>query len=221
MENVHQAAQGRGSPASRLPSLAAARLKPLRYAAAVQRGMCAALGADRGYAGLVTKNPLHPRWQTWEIHGHSIELGVLAEYLDLDAANARQYRLSDVDTHGLGRIARCTNKAAHGPTARSEGIGHLMACSAGRRASLSVCVPSTCSSRSRCHFLRCGRRQKVLPGGRGHALRRTVYATSSSAHIRRSGKRREAGRPPTRRRRALPVVMPGACPGSRREPRRG
>ncbi len=82
---------------------AAARLKPLRYVAAVQRGMCAALVADAGYAGLITKNPLHPRWQAWEIHGHSIELGVLAEYLDLDAANARQYRVPATDTHGLGR----------------------------------------------------------------------------------------------------------------------
>ena len=85
---------------------AAAHLKPLRYVAAVQRGMCAALGADAGYAGLITKNPLHPRWRVWEIHGHSIELGVLAEYLDLDAANARQYRLPDTDTSGLGR--NCT-----------------------------------------------------------------------------------------------------------------
>ncbi|CDQ11680.1 replication initiation protein [Acidithiobacillus ferrivorans] len=81
----------------------AARLKPLRYAAAVQNAMCTALGADPGYAGLVTKNPTHDRWQTWEIHGQGFTLGELAEYLDLNAANAKAYRVTDGEAHGLGR----------------------------------------------------------------------------------------------------------------------
>jgi hypothetical protein len=80
----------------------AAKLKPLRYAAAVQKAMCTALGADPGYAGLVTKNPLHNRWQTWEIHGQGFTLGELAEYLDLNAANAKEYRVTG-EIHGLGR----------------------------------------------------------------------------------------------------------------------
>ena len=80
----------------------AAKLKPLRYAAAIQNAMSTALGADPGYAGLVTKNPLHNRWQTWEIHGQGFTLGELAEYLDLSAANAKEYRATG-EVHGLGR----------------------------------------------------------------------------------------------------------------------
>lgn len=80
----------------------AAKLKPLRYAAAIQNAMSTALGADPGYAGLVTKNPLHNRWQTWEIHGQGFSLGELADYLDLSAANAKEYRATG-EVHGLGR----------------------------------------------------------------------------------------------------------------------
>jgi hypothetical protein len=38
----------------------AGRIKPLEYLAAIQRTYTSLLGADPGYAGLVTKNPLHP-----------------------------------------------------------------------------------------------------------------------------------------------------------------
>jgi replicase family protein/primase-like protein len=41
----------------------AARLEPLRFFAAVERGIARRLGADRQFAGLITKNPLHPDWQ--------------------------------------------------------------------------------------------------------------------------------------------------------------
>ena len=78
----------------------AARVGPLRYAAAVEHAICRALGADPGYAGLLTKNPLHGRWQTWEIHNQGFTLGELAECLNLTAANAKTYRVAD---HGLGR----------------------------------------------------------------------------------------------------------------------
>jgi hypothetical protein len=81
----------------------AARLQPLRYAAAVQNAMSITLNADPGYAGLITKNPLHDHWQTWEIHGQGFTLGELAEYLDLNAANAQDYRVTDGEAHGLGR----------------------------------------------------------------------------------------------------------------------
>lgn len=40
----------------------AAGLKPLKLLAAVERGLTRRLGGDRGYAGLLTKNPLHPHW---------------------------------------------------------------------------------------------------------------------------------------------------------------
>ncbi len=80
----------------------AARMAALRYLASIERAMCAALGADPGYAGLVTKNPLNSRWRVWEIHNGSFTLGELAEYLDLGAAMPTGAK----EAHGLGR--NCT-----------------------------------------------------------------------------------------------------------------
>ncbi|PRY06103.1 replication initiation protein, partial [Kineococcus rhizosphaerae] len=40
------------------------RPKPLAYAAKVEEGLRAALDGDVGYAGLLTKNPIHPDWAT-------------------------------------------------------------------------------------------------------------------------------------------------------------
>jgi len=86
---------------------AAAREKPLRYVAAIERAMTMRLGADRGYAGLITKNPLHPRWRVWEIHDHPYALGELAEYLDLRAVRgAANDSVMPAEAHGLGR--NCT-----------------------------------------------------------------------------------------------------------------
>lgn len=41
-----------------------ARLKPMRFAAKVEAGLVNALDADRGYAGFLTKNPIHEHWDT-------------------------------------------------------------------------------------------------------------------------------------------------------------
>jgi hypothetical protein len=44
----------------------ASRREPADYGSAVQRGLRRRLGADPAYAGLITKNPLHPDWRvTW------------------------------------------------------------------------------------------------------------------------------------------------------------
>lgn len=42
-----------------------ARLKPIKYLAAIERAYAKKLNADTGYAGLVTKNPLHSSWEVW------------------------------------------------------------------------------------------------------------------------------------------------------------
>ena len=65
----------------------AARLKPLRYLAAIEHVLAHRLGADVGYVGLITKNPVHSDWWTvW----HGIEpysLDYLAEFCpDADLA---------------------------------------------------------------------------------------------------------------------------------------
>lgn len=78
----------------------AARLKPLRYLAAIEGALCRQLEADPGFAGLITKNPLHEAWETLVVHDHQYTLAELAEPLDLTAAaNENAYR---GDT-GVGR----------------------------------------------------------------------------------------------------------------------
>ena len=42
---------------------AAARVEPLHFYSAVERGFARRLGADRHYSGLITKNPVHPHWR--------------------------------------------------------------------------------------------------------------------------------------------------------------
>lgn len=58
-------------------------LKALKYAAAVEAGLCAKLGADRGYSGLICKNPLHTHWfvKIWETDLYSLDW--LADYIEL------------------------------------------------------------------------------------------------------------------------------------------
>ncbi len=78
----------------------AGRLKPLRYLAAIEGALCRQLQADPGFAGLVTKNPLHPAWETWNLHDHQYTLAELAAPLDLAAsANEKAYR----GDSGVGR----------------------------------------------------------------------------------------------------------------------
>ncbi|PKQ72256.1 DNA primase [Aeromonas sobria] len=80
----------------------AARQKPLRYLAAIEHVLARRLGADMGYAGLITKNPTHADWLTvW----HQIEpysLDYLAEFCP-DADLAAYSRRSRKETSGLGR----------------------------------------------------------------------------------------------------------------------
>ncbi len=74
---------------------------PLKYAAAVENALCELLGADRGYAGLIVKNPLHKHWYVKEWKAEPYELGELADYLDL---NTKKPKI--VTDYGLGR--NCT-----------------------------------------------------------------------------------------------------------------
>ncbi|PLC55966.1 replication initiation protein, partial [Photobacterium carnosum] len=75
-----------------------ANLKPIQYAAAIQSAMIERLGADRGYAGLLTKNPKHPHWQNKVWTEYEYTLDELADYLDL-----RGHPLRGHQAVGLGR----------------------------------------------------------------------------------------------------------------------
>jgi len=66
----------------------AARAAPLRLAAAIEAAYGEKLAADRGYSGLITKNPLHPHWHVYcpataAANNGYYELAELAEYVTL------------------------------------------------------------------------------------------------------------------------------------------
>lgn len=78
------------------------KMKPLRYAAAVENALCKKLEADTGYSGLICKNPNHGHWKiaVWQPELYTLDW--LADFLDLNAANNKEI----VAEYGLGR--NCT-----------------------------------------------------------------------------------------------------------------
>ncbi|EHD7215101.1 replication initiation protein [Klebsiella quasipneumoniae subsp. similipneumoniae] len=76
-----------------------ARLKPLKYAAAVENGMANALGSDRAYVGLVTKNPLNSHWSPYWSGADLYELDFLADCVDLTVPK----QATKSENYGLGR----------------------------------------------------------------------------------------------------------------------
>lgn len=91
----------------------AGRLAPLRYLAAVEHELRRAIGGDVGYAGLITKNPLHSSWELVPGPGHLWSLGELAAAVDLRAANARNYRKEPEEAGGFGRNVSLFNELRH------------------------------------------------------------------------------------------------------------
>ncbi|MCP5904493.1 replication initiation protein, partial [Klebsiella pneumoniae] len=78
------------------------KIKPLRYAAAVESALRKKLEADAGYSGLSCKNPNHGHWKiaVWQPELYTLDW--LADSLDLSAANDKEI----VADYGLGR--NCT-----------------------------------------------------------------------------------------------------------------
>ena len=75
-----------------------APLEPMRYLAAIESAMTEKLQADRGFSGLLTKNPLHSHWQTEIWTEHEYTLDELADYLDL-----KGHPKKGIESSGLGR----------------------------------------------------------------------------------------------------------------------
>jgi hypothetical protein len=78
-----------------------ANIKPIRYAQSVSYALREELMADKGYTGLIIKNPSHGIWNTIEIEKDLWTLGGLAEYLTLPNKMPKRESLI-----GLGR--NCT-----------------------------------------------------------------------------------------------------------------
>ena len=81
----------------------AAKPRPLAYMAAIQHAYNAALRADQGYVGLVTKNPLHDHWHVLRLHDDVYSLGELADFVDLTDVRWTRKRAQNDDQYGLGR----------------------------------------------------------------------------------------------------------------------
>ncbi len=68
-----------------------ARVKPQQYLAAIENALCAKLGADAGYAGLLCKNPVNSQWDLYRCHEGGHELSELADWLYLTPTKARKF----------------------------------------------------------------------------------------------------------------------------------
>lgn len=79
----------------------AARLKPLRLLARIQHAMTAALDADRGFIGLITKTPTHERWRTAIWRPEPYGLDELREWLPDDLQLPK--RIKKTEAMGYGR----------------------------------------------------------------------------------------------------------------------
>ena len=95
-------AYGLNAPVARTD---AARDAPLRLAAAIEAAYTSALGADRGYTGLITKNPHNKHWHTFfpaneAANWGSYDLSELAEYVTLPEKLPKKTEII-----GLGRNA--------------------------------------------------------------------------------------------------------------------
>jgi len=92
-----------------VPRTDAARVGPLRYLAMIERGMTRRLDADIGFAGLITKNPLHAEWRTVVRHDYRFTLRDLDDYLH--PANCVMPRRGDMS--GLGRNCLLFDELRH------------------------------------------------------------------------------------------------------------
>lgn len=79
----------------------AARLKPLSFLAAVESEYCERLQADRGYVGLVTKNPAHDAWKVWM--PSSADTGIYDLSYLASCVTLRRIRVANDEAYGLGR----------------------------------------------------------------------------------------------------------------------
>ena len=77
--------------------------KALRYVAKIDIALTELLGADPGYAKLISKNPLHGRWYVVSPRSVPYDLDELADWVDLTKYRDLRRRLPTV---GLGR--NCT-----------------------------------------------------------------------------------------------------------------
>lgn len=82
--------------------------KAVRYLQAIRCAFAELLGADPDYSGLITKNPAHESWRTWNT-GKLYELGELEEYVDLKGVKGSRVRYTEGMEAGFGRNVQLFN----------------------------------------------------------------------------------------------------------------
>lgn len=75
-----------------------AKQNVLEYLAKIEQAYSMALGADRCYSGLLTKNPCHHAWEIYTFGVHPYELNYLADFVQLQGLKTGGKEVS-----GLGR----------------------------------------------------------------------------------------------------------------------
>lgn len=75
-----------------------AKQKIIEYTAKIQQAYSLALGADRGYSGLITKNPCNTQWENHIFDVQPYDLGYLADFVELQELKTDLREVS-----GLGR----------------------------------------------------------------------------------------------------------------------
>ena len=75
-----------------------AKQNVIEYLAKIEQAYSLALGADRGYSGLITKNPCHGTWENYISGVEPYELNYLADFVELDELKTDLKEVS-----GLGR----------------------------------------------------------------------------------------------------------------------
>lgn len=80
-----------------------ASIKPIQYLDAIYSEIRHGLGADMGYSGLISKNPLNSHWRTFETRTSPYTLGELASHLDLSDREVKRYKVDPEQGFNLGR----------------------------------------------------------------------------------------------------------------------
>ena len=83
-----------------VPTTEASRQNVIEYLAKIEAGLARKLGADVGYSGLLTKNPVHISWRTTLWTSEKYELNYLADFVDLHALSKKE--------RGIGVGRNCT-----------------------------------------------------------------------------------------------------------------
>jgi hypothetical protein len=96
-----------------IPRTEYAHRKPLAYAAAVTEGLRRSVDGDKGYSGLMTKNPTHDAWDASWLTDDLYALGELAEHLGEFMPPPSWSRIRRRNPVGLGRNCAIFETARH------------------------------------------------------------------------------------------------------------